>query len=97
MSTAGTVLTTLRGVSGGITLAIEVAGQLVPLVKGLVLEIKKISAGADSMDYQILVQTDSDALNKVIQVSKDDLAAINAELTRMGLPPLSIPEEVEPE
>lgn len=86
------VIGALAGVEKGITLAIEVGGQLVPLVKGAIAGIKQIGAGTDTVSYEILISTDQSELNKVIAVSTDDLNAINAELARMGKPPLEIPK-----
>ena len=91
MSTSGNVLSTLTGINGGITLAIEVAGQLVPLVKGAIMEIRQIATGGETVTFEVLVQTDQAELAKIIQLSQDDLATWNAELVRQGAAPLPIP------
>jgi len=91
MATSGNVLSTLTGINGGITLAIEVAGQLVPLVKGAIMEIRQIATGSETVTYELLVQTDQAELGKIIQLSTDDLATWNAELVRQGAAPLPVP------
>lgn len=74
-----------------ISLGIEVAGVLTPIVKGLISEIKLISAGQQNVSYQVVLQTDESDLQQVITLSDDDLAAINAELVRLGKAPLPVP------
>ena len=91
MSTTGGVLQSLQGVNGVITLALNLGGVLVPLVEGLILEIKQIATGGETVTYQVLIQMDGEALAKVVQLSTDDLAAVNTELARLGLPQLTVP------
>lgn len=71
-----------------ITLGIELAGEVIPLAKGLVKEIKQVATGTDTVSYTVLVQTDGAELDAVHQLAEDDLAAINAELKKMGQPPI---------
>jgi hypothetical protein len=94
--TASSILNALTGVAGGITLALNLGGVLVPLIKGLVLEIKQIATGSETVTYQVLIQADGAALDAVVAASTDDLNAINAELVRLGLQPLPIPPAIAP-
>jgi hypothetical protein len=71
-----------------VTLAINIGGVLIPIVAGLVKEIKQITAGTETVSYQILLQTDAAELEAVDKLSQDDLAAINAELAKLGKPPI---------
>ena len=71
-----------------ITLALELGGTLVPLAKGLVREIKQIATGTETVTYTVLIQTDGAELDAAHKLAEDDLAAINAELARMKLPPI---------
>jgi hypothetical protein len=87
VSTVKGILDALSGSNGEITLAIAVAGQLVPLITGAVTEIKKIASGAETVSYSVLLETDAEELDAVDTLSKDDLTAINAELARLGAPP----------
>lgn len=91
MSTAKNVLSTIAGVENGVTLAIELSGQLVPLAVGMVREIRQVATGAKTVTYAVLIQTDAAELDAIDKLSTDDLTAINAELTRLGLPPVPVP------
>lgn len=82
------ILSALTDTNAGITLALEIGGQLVPLAKGLVSEIKKIGIGTDTEEYQLLITADASELDAIAKLSLDDLAAINAELTKLGVAPV---------
>ena len=86
MASAKNVLGALLGSSNTITLAIELAGDIVPIAKATVQEIKVLATGGETVDYQILLHTDGAALDSVDKMSQDDLSAINAELKKLGLP-----------
>lgn len=88
MSTPNKVLQALSGSAGYVTLAIELGTELIPLGKALVTGIKQISAGASTVTYQVLLQMDAAELDAIDQLSADDLTAINAELKKLGLPPV---------
>ena len=89
MSTKKNVLAALSESGQYITLGIELAGEIVPLAKGLVKEIRSIGTGKDTVGYQVLVETDTAELDAVHQLAEDDLEAINAELKKMGKPPIA--------
>lgn len=95
MSTAKNVLSTLAGVENGVTLAIALGGQLVPLATGLVREIRQVATGAKTITYAVLIQTDAAELDAIDKLSTDDLTAINGELTRLGLEPVPVPPPPE--
>jgi len=88
-STAAGILGAIESANGYVTLALEAAGVLVPIVKGVITEIKKLVDPTGTVTYQLLIQTDQAALTTVLTLSEADLAAINAELAKMGLPPAS--------
>lgn len=90
------VLSALASTNTYVSLGIEVAGIVIPLVKGLIQEIKQIATGEQTVAYQVLIQTDEGDLQQVIAVSDDDLTAINAELVRLGKPPLPVPTATAP-
>jgi len=79
-----------------VSLGLQVAGIVVPLAKGLVTEIKKISQGQTTVTYQIVVTTDEANLQAVDAISDADLSAINAELVRLGKSPLPVPTSAAP-
>jgi hypothetical protein len=84
------VLAALSDSNTAITLGIELAGQLIPLGKGLIKEIRSIATGAETVSYEVLLVADGKELDAVHQLATDDLAAINAELAKMGQPPLPV-------
>ncbi len=79
-----------------VSLGLQVAGIVVPLVKGLVSQIKLISTGASTVTYQVVVTADEANLQAVQALSDSDLAAINAELARLGKTPLPVPTSAAP-
>ena len=84
---ARTALTALASVNGEVTLALNVAGVLVPLIKGAISEIRQIATGGQTLSYAVLIQTDDAELDAINTLSNDDLTAINAELARLGQAP----------
>jgi hypothetical protein len=85
------VLGQLADANGYVTLGLAVAGELVPLGKALVQEVKQIATGATTETYQVLLQIDGAELDAIAQLSEDDLAAVNAELAKLGIPPVPSP------
>jgi hypothetical protein len=96
MSTAKSILTTLENTNGYVALAIEVAGELVPLGKALVTGIKQIAQGGKTVGYTVLLQMDAAELDAIDKLSTDDLTAINVELVKLGLPPVAVPGATPP-
>jgi hypothetical protein len=88
-ATAGSILTALTDVNGELTLAIQIAGVVIPLVVGLVQKIKSELSGTQTIEYTVVLKMGQDQLDKIIQGTGGDLAEINAELTRLGLPTLA--------
>lgn len=93
-----TILSNLADTNGGyITLAIELAGELIPIGKAAVQEIKQIATGTETETYTVLLQVDGAELAKIAQLSETELAAINAELAKLGLPPVpALPDPTAP-
>jgi hypothetical protein len=89
--TPKSVLSALAGTSSTITLAVEIAGELIPLGKALVQEIKQIATGAPTVTYSVLLQMDGTELEAIDTLSAGDLTAINAELVKLGLPAIAGP------
>lgn len=88
---AGAVLTALADANGYVSLALQLGEVLVPIGKALVSKIKSIGQGNETITFQLLISEDEAELASVDQMSTDDLAAINAELTRLGKPALPFP------
>lgn len=89
------ILSALSESNSILTLGIEIAGELVPIFKGTIAEIKKIGAKTDAVDYQVVLQGDESALATVETMSEADLTAISAEFARLGKPPLPGPPAPE--
>lgn len=87
-STTSGLLSVLEGSNGIVTLAITVAGILIPLGKALIQKIEGIGTGSVTITFANLVIQDDAELDAITALSTADLAAINAELTRLGLPTL---------
>lgn len=94
-SAVSKVLGLLAESNGYVTLGIEAAGVIIPLIKGLVGEIRKIGGGTETESYQIVITADLAELDDVKKLASDDLAAINAELAKLGQAPVAIPSELQ--
>ena len=88
MSTTKNVLAALSDAGSVIGIGIPIAGEIIPLATGLVKEIRQIASGSTTVDYQILIQTDGVELDAIHKLAEDDLTAINAELAKLGQPPI---------
>jgi hypothetical protein len=71
-----------------VTLGIELAGEIIPLGKALISDIRKISIGGKTYTYEELLAADNAELDVIHSLVGGDLEAVNAELAAMGLPPL---------
>jgi hypothetical protein len=89
MSTTKNILAALSDAGSIIGIGIPIAGEIIPLATGLVKEIRSIASGTETVDYQILIQTDGAELDAIHQLAEDDLAAVNAELAKLGQPPIA--------
>lgn len=84
-------ISTLASANSYISLALELGTISIPLVKGLISEIKQIGSGGGTVTYQIVLTTDEAANAETVSVSIADLVAINNELTRLKQVPLAVP------
>lgn len=91
MSTPNKVLTAIADANGYISLGLQVGAIVVPLVKGLVKEIRTIGAPQETVTYEVLVQVDGAELDAIDKLAIDDLTAINAELKARGVAEIPIP------
>lgn len=71
-------------------LATEVAGVLVPVVKGVVTEIKEMSDG-ETITYTLAIKTGMENLDAADAAFADVINKVNAERAKAGLPPLPMP------
>jgi hypothetical protein len=90
-SAASTILTILQESNGYISLGLQLAGVFVPLAKGLIQKIKGIGAGNVTITFTDLVAHDQAEIAGIVTTAGADLDAVNAELVRLGHPPLPTP------
>lgn len=83
------ILSSLADANGYVNLAVQVAGVVIPLGKWLIHEVKSIASGNVTITYQAVLAADEAELVEIQGIADADIAAINAELNRMGKPPLS--------
>jgi hypothetical protein len=83
------VLGALSAAGQIISIGIPLAGEVIPLATGLVKEIRQIASGEETVSYEILIQADGAELDAIHKLAEDDLTAVNAELAKMGQPPIS--------
>lgn len=91
-STTG-ALGALASANSYLEAGLVIAGVTVPLIKGVISDIKQMAAGGGTVTYQVVVQQDEASLANTITISVADLEAINAELTRLKAATLTIPTE----
>lgn len=78
-------------INSEVSLGLQVGSVLVPLIKGVIADIKKVTSPEGTVSYQVVIQTDQAELASVAQLSIADLIAINNELKGQGVAPLSVP------
>jgi hypothetical protein len=96
--TLNSILTSLGEVNGYVQLGITIGNVVIPFAKVLVTEFRAwlASGGTTTMTLQAIeAQGEAEGAN-VIQLSTDDLNAIDAEIVRQGGTPLSIPQADPP-
>lgn len=93
MSTPNKVLSALASANGYIALGLQVGNLVLPLMKGLIKEIRTIGGGTETVSYEIVVAADMAELDAVDKLALDDLIAINAELHARGLPEIPLPSK----
>jgi len=85
------LLQAIAGANGYVALGISVLGVVLPLGKALIGKIENIGKGAVTITFTDLVAADDAELDAITKTAGADLDAINAELAKLGLPPLSPP------
>jgi hypothetical protein len=90
-SNVNTAISILASANGWITLGLTVGNLVVPLITGLITRIQQIGQGGEVVGYEIVIKADLAELDAVDKLAGDDLAAINAEFTRLGLPTVPVP------
>jgi hypothetical protein len=89
--TPASFLKSLSDINAEITIAITVAGQIIPVVKGAYQAIRNLFAGtATEVDYAALQISTQAEILAAIQAAGMDLDVANAELVKLGLPPVTL-------
>ena len=89
-SPTSALLNVLTSLNGGVQLGVTIGNVVVPLIAGVIKSIKTGESG-QTVEYTVVIQTEQAVLDSIIAAGASDLAAINAELVRMGLAPLPVP------
>lgn len=85
-----TLLASLAQINGTVGLVATIAGVAIPLVAGVVKKFKTDVFGATTVEFTLVLQTTQAELNSDISIAQQDLSDINAELQKMGRPPLQV-------
>jgi hypothetical protein len=85
--TAAGLLNALANVNGEVALALQVGSLVLPLVKGVIKEVRSLT-GTETIEYTIAVSTGEANLDHAIKVDDDVVADVNSELVRQGVAPL---------
>jgi hypothetical protein len=96
MSSSTGALGALASANSYIEAGLVIAGVTVPLIKGLITDIKQMTSGGGTVTYEVVVQQDEASLQNTVTLSIADLEAINAELTRLKQTPVTVPSAPEP-
>jgi hypothetical protein len=88
---AQNILSALADSNGYVTLALTAAGVVIPLAKAAIQKIEGLGSANVTITFTDLVAADQAELTAIVQEADADLAAVNAELTRLGLPAISAP------
>jgi hypothetical protein len=89
-STLAKVLADLQAAGGYVSLGVTAAGVLIPLVKGAIAEIKKLTSPQGVVTYQVVITTDASELDSVVALADADLTALNEYLASVGAPPVPV-------
>jgi hypothetical protein len=74
-----------------IALGLQVGSIVIPLIKGVIADIKSIMTPQGIVEYTVVITTDKAELTTIAQVSIADLLAINAELKAQNAKLLTVP------
>ena len=88
-STATKILDALSASSGLISIAVPIAGTLIPIVVQVVKMIRG-SGAAQTVEYSFVVAQNQAMLDAIITAGGADLDLVNAELKRLGVAPLAV-------
>jgi hypothetical protein len=79
-------------VNADVSLGLQLAGVVVPLIKGAITDIKSIMTPQGTVEYTVVITSDQKELSAIAQVSLADLVAINAQLKAQKAALLDIPK-----
>lgn len=75
-----------------VSIALPVVGQAIPLVVGVIKGIRALKNDATgTVDYVVEVGVVQAQLDAIVTGATSDIDDINAELAKIGLPPLAAP------
>jgi hypothetical protein len=90
-TTIASILQILQDAGGYVTLGVEVAGVVIPLVKAVVTDIKNAAEGGATETYTVLLTADAAALDAVDALALEQIEDINAYLGSIGAALIPVP------
>lgn len=85
------VTDTLNSINGVIQLATVVEGVALPVIVGVVKDVKAFLNAGGEIEYTVVITTGHQNVQDTLAATTDSLTKINAERVTAGLPPLAIP------
>lgn len=85
-------LDTLEKIGGKITLGVNVAGVVAPLITGVVASIRKIVRNDGVVEYHLVLEQGGENIDQSEADARATLEMINAEREKAGLPSMPIPD-----
>ena len=89
-SPTSALLKILTATNAEISLGLTIGNVVVPVIIGIIKQIKTAVTGTE-VEYTVVIKSTGALLDAIIAAGESDLNAINKELERFGIPPLSIP------
>lgn len=78
-------------VNGDVSLGLQLGSVLIPLIKGVVGDIKAITTPQGTVEYTVVIKTDQAELSSIASIAISDLMAINEQLKSQGQQQLDVP------
>lgn len=80
-------------INGDVALGLQIGNVLVPVIKGVVSDIKSIMSPQGTVTYTVVISTDQAELSSIANIAISDLMAINEQLKGQGQATLDVPAD----
>lgn len=88
---AGSAVNVLNSIAGTVQLATVVEGVVLPVVIGIVKDVKAYLNEKGDIEYSVVLTTGHQDVQDTLKATADTLTAINEERAKAGLAPLVMP------